>query len=119
MSYCRFSTDDYECDLYVYDDTNGGITIHVARVRRVLKEPLPPKIKMTPDNISKWMERNSQVIKILEEADLVKIGLDFDGQSFYGLERDQAADLIEALINLGYRAPTWLVQAVRQDTDND
>ena len=30
MSYCRFSSDDYGCDAYVYEDVSGGFTIHLA-----------------------------------------------------------------------------------------
>lgn len=30
MSYCRWSSDDFECDLYCYADVRGGYTTHVA-----------------------------------------------------------------------------------------
>ena len=29
MSLCRFSTDNFKCDLYCYYDVRGGITIHI------------------------------------------------------------------------------------------
>lgn len=32
MSYCRFSSEDYQCDVYAYADVAGGYTIHVAAV---------------------------------------------------------------------------------------
>lgn len=34
MSYCRWSSDNFECDLYCYSDVNGGYTTHVAGRRR-------------------------------------------------------------------------------------
>lgn len=39
MSYCRWSCDDFECDLYCYSDVSGGWTIHVAANRHVGKAP--------------------------------------------------------------------------------
>ncbi len=30
MSYCRWSTDEFRCDLYIYANVNGYWTIHVA-----------------------------------------------------------------------------------------
>ena len=35
MSYCRFSSEDFSCDVYVYDDAMGGTTVHVAGNRYV------------------------------------------------------------------------------------
>lgn len=33
MSYCRFSSDLWQCDVYVYEDCDGGWTTHVASAR--------------------------------------------------------------------------------------
>lgn len=40
MSYCRFSSMNMMCDVYVYQDCHGGWTTHVASVRRVIP-PIP------------------------------------------------------------------------------
>ncbi len=39
MSYCRWSSDDGQCDVYVYEDVAGGWTTHVAS-RRI--KHIPP-----------------------------------------------------------------------------
>lgn len=44
MSYCRFSCDDFRCDLYCYADVSGGWTTHVATRRRVHTTPPPMNI---------------------------------------------------------------------------
>lgn len=44
MSYCRFSTDDYQCDVYVYEDVGGWWSTHVAGNRPVYAEPLPDPV---------------------------------------------------------------------------
>jgi hypothetical protein len=40
MSYCRFSSMNMMCDVYVYQDCYGGWTTHVASARRVIP-PIP------------------------------------------------------------------------------
>ena len=40
MSYCRFSSMNMMCDVYVYQDCRGGWTTHVANARPVIP-PIP------------------------------------------------------------------------------
>lgn len=40
MSYCRFSSDNWKSDVYVYEDVGGGWTTHVAMRRRKI-QPIP------------------------------------------------------------------------------
>ena len=40
MSYCRWSSMNSMCDVYVYEDDAGGWTTHVAAKRRILP-PIP------------------------------------------------------------------------------
>src|SRR5687767_6611694 len=44
MSYCRWSTDDFQCDLYCYEDVSGGFTTHVAGRRKIWDAPLPTQV---------------------------------------------------------------------------
>ena len=57
MSYCRWSSDHFECDVYVYEDCSGGWTTHVAGRRR--KNKLPDEIKaMYPSrDDEEWVEK--------------------------------------------------------------
>ena len=50
MSYCRWSTDSFDCDIYAYQHTDGGYRVHVSRNRLV--KPLPKwSGKKITDNI--------------------------------------------------------------------
>lgn len=40
MSYCRFSSNNFWCDVYVYEDVCGGWTAHVAGYRHAIR-PIP------------------------------------------------------------------------------
>lgn len=116
MAYCRFSSDDFQCDLYVYADVGGGITIHIAKNRYVLKEPLPPPISF--DDPKAWLERHNRVMKLIKPELLEPIDLPYAGESF-NLEQEDAARFIEKLIALGYRAPEFLAKEVREDRLDD
>lgn len=57
MSYCRWSSDFGECDVYVYEDVGGGWTTHVAGRR--LKQRVPDEIKNMPmSNGDEWMAQH-------------------------------------------------------------
>lgn len=47
MSYCRWSSDFFQCDVYVYEDVAGGWTTHVAGRR--LKHAPPPELRAMPN----------------------------------------------------------------------
>ena len=66
MSYCRWSTDNFKCDLYCYEDVNGGFTTHVASNR-----PSPPypyegsydeffKLCLDKKDTSGWSEKHEK-----------------------------------------------------------
>lgn len=40
MSYCRWSSMNWMCDVYVYEDVDGGWATHVAGRRRAIP-PIP------------------------------------------------------------------------------
>lgn len=47
MSYCRWSSDNWKCDLYCYEDANGYIT-HVAdnRIVKIVKAADEANVKV-------------------------------------------------------------------------
>jgi hypothetical protein len=116
MSYCRWSSDDYQCDLYVYESAEGFV-IHVASKRYVFKEDLPPPLPKMPENTTgkeweiwsyAWVCRGQLVSKMLDDAEMVTIGLPHDGESFVRMDAAEAADQVAKLRALGYNAPERL-----------
>ena len=119
MSYCRFSTDDYQCDVYAYDDCMGGITIHVAGSRYIYAEPLPPHVPFSTENLDAWMERHNKVMAMVEAAGREKIKAKHAGESFYGLDQDSAVALMEELKSLGYKFPDDVVDAMQEEVEDE
>lgn len=51
MSYCRWSSMNWMCDVYTYEDVSGGWTTHVAGNRRCW----PPIPDFTAGRLSGWL----------------------------------------------------------------
>jgi hypothetical protein len=113
MSYCRFSSDDFQCDVYVYEHCYGGWQIHVACNRVVFKEPLPEKVECTPENALAYAERMSRVTEMVRAADHVDIDLPHNGESFNESSPGACADRLEYLRGLGYVVPQRAIDALR------
>lgn len=113
MSYCRFSSDDFQCDVYVYEDCAGGWTTCVASNRRVYKEALPPEVEI--DDVDSWMERYKKVNKMLDESDLVPIGLEYDGAHFNDNTPGECAGTLKMLKAAGYNVPQYAIDALEEE----
>lgn len=116
MSYCRWSTDDFQCDLYIYADVAGGYTIHVAGNKIVFTEPLPPHVDLTEDPEA-WVARYRKVHEMIEASERVPLGLPHDGDCFHLDTAAEAADKVEELVALGYRCPEDVAPALRSEED--
>lgn len=118
MSYCRLSSDDYRCDLYIYQ-SHRGFETHVAGRRHVLKEPLPERIDLpkgfTDEQFDKWCERYRTVGDMVDAADLVDIDLPHAGESFLDATPGECADRAEHLRSLGYHVPQDAIDALRTE----
>ena len=99
MSICRYSSIDFQCDLYLYETEPNGFSLSVASKRRVYKEPLPPE----EDETDAWMARIARIFMM--ESTLVDIGLPYDGQSFSIDTAEDLLSLVDELERVGYNAP--------------
>lgn len=68
MSYCRFSSMNWMCDVYAYADMDGGWTVHVAKMGR----PFPPIPRLVGSRISMAIHRWSRVEVGLREKPIVR-----------------------------------------------
>jgi hypothetical protein len=110
MSYCRWSCDDFQSDVYAYEHCDGFFQIHIASKKRVFKEPLPVPVEYSPKNKAAWLLRIIKVAKILDRSDLVPIGFPFDGQSFSCATEEEMFDKLRELKQVGYRVPEHVLK---------
>jgi hypothetical protein len=119
MSYCRWSSSNFACDLYVYEDSGGGWTVHVAGFRIVDKvPPVIYPVDQSVEALDRFVVSHAAQMQAVMGAKHEPIGLPHDGESFYSLPTAAAcADKIEELIAMGYRAPAYVVRDLREEAE--
>jgi hypothetical protein len=122
VSYCRWSSNDHQCDVYVYQSVDGFVT-NVARTRYAPTEAMPEPISFTPDDVLGWAERNiersQQVWAVLDAAPTVLIGLAHDGETFVHATASECADHLAHLAELGYRVPADVITDLREEDEQE
>ena len=115
MSYCRWSSDDFRCDLYIYESA-AGFVIHVAANRVEWDPPTSPyKLEKLQLPHEKWRVIYDVYQKALEAAPRHPIGLPYDGESFSHLDLTDLRDWVKELLAVGYRAPDWLLSNIEEN----
>lgn len=124
MSYCRWSTDDFRCDLYIYENVSGCWTIHVAGNRLV---ECPPKTYEYPEEHKVYQTETRNCFSITREgADAWQkweeennkretIALPYAGETFDLASPGECADKVEELTALGYCVPDYVAVDLRED----
>jgi len=120
MSYCRWSTDDFQCDIYCYESCSGGWDIHVATRRYVLKDgDLPSYVPFSPETKDAWIERWMKVMEWVKTAELREIGLPYDGKSYNEPTAADAAKRLIALRDEGYNVPKDAIDALLEEAEEE
>jgi hypothetical protein len=119
MSYCRWSSDDFQCDVYVYDG-GGGWTTHVAGNRPVGAVPPTPPKRNDPAWPREFLAAHQAQMAFLETCERVAITLPHAGESFHDDTPGECADRLEMLRALGYKVPQYAIDELRAEAlDND
>ena len=119
MSYCRWSSDDFNCDLYVYADVSGGWTIHVAGNRIVGEVPRVdwPFDVECPEARDRFGLQLAAQSSFLETAERRPIQLPHAGETFHEADPLACAAQIQRLLDLGYRAPAEVVAELLEEAE--
>jgi hypothetical protein len=108
LSYCRWSSDDFQCDLYCYEDCAGGFTTHVAANRPVGDIPRTPGWSMDAMNAPGWAEEMAAASKrqheFLMSCQRQPIPLAHAGETFNDPTLLAFLARVMMLKGLGYRA---------------
>lgn len=116
MSVCRWSSDDFRCDLYIYSG-EAGYACHVATMRHDWEPPeggdrallaLAGKIPS-----EEWMDRSRRYYDALDAAPMVPVESPYAGCWWDGLEDEDLWPLIVFLHESGCRVPEWLLAEAR------
>ena len=106
MSYCRWSSDDWKCDIYAYANVGGGYTIHVAGRRLIT--PLPSS-KGVENNPKEWIKVYHEQMQLLKHAEYEDINLPYAGETFDEPTFEEFLERLLELKTLGYHIPNRLL----------
>ena len=119
MSYCRWSTDNFRSDVYVYEDSRGGWTTHVAVRRRVgPRLPDAPLSLLRRDTRLRrlvWRAWRAAADTSLSLCPLVRIGGPVDGKTFNDPTARECAMTLARLIVAGYRVPDGVIENLLEE----
>lgn len=115
MSYCRWSTNDFDCDLYCYEDVSGGWTTHVAGNRVV--GVVPPEdmgllLSGKAADLATYMAQHKARRDFLDAAEHKPIGLPHDGATFNDPTLETFRARVVSLREIGYHCPGWVLDDI-------
>lgn len=113
MSYCRWSSDNWQCDLYCYENTFGSYSTHVAKARYGGEIPVVPDIFKTP--LEEWCEAHKKQMDYLKTAKRIPIDLPYAGESFDDPDLPSLLKRIKILKEVGYYIPAWIVPEIEEE----
>ena len=113
MSYCRWSSMNWKCDLYCYEGT-GGFTTHVAgnRVQGNAPELLP--LTAPPDE---WLKAYRKQLAFLKNAERVDIGLPHDRETFVDPDLERFLERLMYLREVGYIFPDYVIESIKEEME--
>lgn len=114
MSYCRWSSDDFGCDLYVYA-SDSGYTIHVAARRVVGDVPKVPNVQAAA--VEEWVAAYQAQAEFLKTAKRQPIGGAWDGSSLYPIDARTCLASLKALRDAGYRFPDSVLADIAAEAE--
>lgn len=123
MSYCRWSSDSFRCDIYCYADIGGGWTIHVAGRRRImpddLRDPLfQPGVwgnDMSTEKIAKLMEGHNKFNEELDKCEFEEIKTPSAGLSFSLSTLEETIEKMKELKAEGLNVPDYAIEELEEE----
>lgn len=106
MSYCRWSSDDFACDIYAYEADNG-FTIHIAGNRILGDVP-----KMLPIDHEDWLSAYRAQHEFLATAQRETITLPHAGETFVCDDLEDFKARLLMLREIGYNFPDYVLDEI-------
>ena len=116
MSYCRFSCDYHDSEVYVYD-CGSGIVIHIAGVK--LKHKYPGRRRET-QGLNDWLECYRLARDWLSrDAEWVDIDHPEAGEIYRELPIENAIKKLKQLKDDGFHIPDHAIEGLEWDLKNE
>lgn len=115
MSYCRFSSSNWGCDVYVYECVTGNFVVHVAQNRKSVP-PIPQlPLRLIGRYPRLWRLLNRLHYWSLDAIPMRRIELPHAGETFECDTASSCASLLRSLKSIGYRVPDYAIAALYEE----
>jgi hypothetical protein len=114
VSYCRWSSDDFKCDLYCYASSQG-YTTHVANSRHIGDAPHLDWATLTSKDSAEFHKQYTEQMEWLSTAQREPIGLPYDGESFDDPDLESFLATVTMLRDAGYHVPPHVFDAIWEE----
>lgn len=115
MSYCRWSSDNWKCDLYCYEDVNGGWSTHVAGNRIVGEVPPVDMRLLIEGDAENWQIQYRNQHAFLDKCKREPITLPHAGESFNDATLESFRNRVSTLKELGYHVPDFVFDEIDEE----
>lgn len=112
MSYCRWSSDNWQSDVYAYE-SERGFEVHVASGRYV--GDIPPLLPWTESGHDAWFERYQEQMAVVGELATEPIGGELDGQSFLYATLEECREGLLGIRGAGYHVPDYVFDMLQEE----
>lgn len=127
MSYCRWSTDCFRCDVYAYADVSGVWAVHVASLKRDVpldwRDPLDVLMtgfdKNNTADIEARMTEYRRVQAALDKLPLIELSAPSAGRTFYEPSLEAFKQRMLALRAEGLRFPDQVFRAIDDEISEE
>ena len=111
MSYCRFSSEGFQCDVYVYESNDGWIT-HVAARRRATRAP---ELDWSTQALCEQTQAAQRAFLDDPNNTPLPIGLSDDGMMFCDPTPAACAAQLIRLKTMGYQVPQYAIDDLLEE----
>lgn len=122
MAYCRWSSDNWKSDVYVYEGVDNKWHCHVAGSRRLNLDTLPPDplLSISGNDNAQFLDAYNNHRTILQSLPFEEIKLPHAG-SLHSFRKPQYCALfLEDLKELGYHIPDGVIEELMEEqTENN
>jgi hypothetical protein len=126
MSYCRWSSDNFRSDVYIYEDAGGGWTTHVAGRKRIGDRPDDPHSwkwiqiigdNPTPEQLAMWEEAKKKHKDWLnEDGPWQPVPEPWCGQSYNDSTPQACAARLKQMKADGLYIPDGVIEELESET---
>jgi hypothetical protein len=122
MSYCRFSSDNFGCDVYAYSSGEDRFHVHLAFSRVVGDVPKLPDLPdpgpgqaLPQEAVQAYMEAHRAQMDFLETAEREPLDLPHAGGGFVYETLEEVLEGMLWLRSLGYRIPDYAFERIEEE----